>query len=1095
MKKRMIFILIIALVLSPLFSADWDMISKIVASDRSSDEYFGNDVAISGNFAIVGAYRENKSIDEGEVILNAGAAYIFRFDGSEWVQMQKLVASNRGEDYYFGYSVDICGNYAIVGAREEDVAGGHKEGAAYIFYYDGTSWAQQDRIYADDKKYGDYFGYSVALTENRAVIGAIYQDYAEAGSDSIGQAGAAYVFSRTGSSWSQTAKLSAEYRSEGDEFGSHVAMSGSNIVIGVPLEDMDADSLDYEMNAGAAYVFNYDGSHWSQAKKLLASDRNAYDQFGCSVDIDGSTIVVGAWMEDHDADGLNTKEKAGSAYIFDYAGTAWTETQKITDSYRWVGEYFGYDVAIENDFIIVGATQEYHDSSNANFVSDAGGAFIFKNTGGVWHESEKITAYVRSEDDHFGNSVDISADVVLVGASGEDHDAEEANTIYGAGSAYVFSTGIGGTVEPDIMVKGNDIEIVNGDSTPSFDDHTNFDTTQVTVGTLTRTFEIYNTGSGYLHIDSLYFEGFHAEDFSFVAPLPDSIAAGAQTALTISLTPSVVGRRNTVVHIISDDEDESPYTFDIMGAGKLPYSGGSGTELDPYLIMNYSDLIELSQSDFDWDKWFLQTRDIDMSATDSLNIEVIEGVPGAPTFHGFSPIGDSPTEGDRQQVPFSGVYDGGGHKISNLFIDRSSEHTVGLFGYVKDIAHTGHTAIRNVYLEDIFAIGSDYVGGLIGWNIDSWIDSCIVSGSVSTGSGTAGGLVGFDQEEIHNCHTMVYTTGEPAGGLVGYKEFGHIVNCSARDTVFSLMSSAGGLVGSMYQGDIANSFADAYVVGFAFTGGFVGKMTYRSKIENCYSKGKVAGQPETMWGSTGGFCGLVDGYGINLGSFIESSYSLTEVSILGGSTDVNRGFVGTATQTNTFSNNFFNVNTSGQLSDTSAAATPLDSSTMRDLGTYTNTITVGLDLAWDFVYHYYDDTGDEDLWDLDTSGTVNDGYPFLFWENPALVFLPEPEVSIAEQNNPYEYALLPAYPNPFNPRTTISYQMPDADDLKIRIFDINGKKITNLYSGDQEAGRYELTWDATNMPSGLYIVRMTAGDPETGSGHLFMTSQKIVLIK
>jgi len=1087
MKKRMIIVLIIALVLSPLFSADWDMISKIVASDRGSDEYFGNEVAISGNFAIVGAYRENKSIDEGEVIHNAGAAYIFRFDGSEWVQMQKLVASNRGEDYYFGYSVDICGDYAIVGAREEDVAGGHKEGAAYIFHYNGSSWEQQDRIVADDRHFGDFFGYSVAMTENRAVVGAIYQDYAEAGSDSLGQAGAVYVFSRSGESWIQSAKLVAEYRSEGDEFGSQVAISGSYIVVGVPLEDMDEDSLDYEMNAGAAYVFNYEVTHWSQSKKLLASDRNAYDQFGCSVDIDGSTIVVGAWMEDHDVDGLNTKEKAGSAYIFNLNGSVWTETQKIVDSDRWVGEYFGYDVAIDDEYIIIGATQENLDTSAANFISDAGGAFIFRNNGGVWQESEKITAYVRSEDDHFGNSVDISADVVIVGASGEDHDADDANTIYGSGSAYVFSSGIGGTLKPDIMIKGNDIEIVNGDSTPSFDDHTNFDTTQVGVGTLTRVFEIHNNGSGYLHIDSIYFEGFHTEDFSLVPPLPDSIAAGGYETLTISLTPSLVGRRNTVVYIISDDEDESPYTFDIMGAGKLPYSGGSGTELDPYLITCYGDLIELSESDFDWDKWFLQTNDIDMTATDSLNIEIFEAMPPLVMYHGFSPIGDSPTEGDRQRVPFSGVYDGGGHKISNLFIDRSSEHTVGLFGYVKDISHTGHTAIKNVYLEDIFAIGSDYVGGLVGWNLDGWIDSCIVTGSVSTGFGIAGGLVGFDQEEIHNCHTMVYTTGDPAGGLVGYKEFGHIVNCSARDTVFSLMSSAGGLVGSMYQGDIANSFADAYVVGFTFTGGFVGKMTYRSKIENSYSKGKVAGQPETMWGSTGGFCGLVDGYGINLGSFIESSYSLTEVTILGGSTDVNRGFVGTATQTNTFSDNFFNVNTSGQLSDTSAAATALDSTAMRELNTFTNTITAGLDEPWDFAYHYNDDEGDEDIWDLDTSRVINNGYPFLFWENADLISLPEPEVAIVKNTIPDEYTLYAAYPNPFNPRTTIGYQLSADSNVEINIFGISGKQIATLYHGDQEAGSYELTWNANDMPSGVYIVRMVAGD--------FMATQKIVLIK
>jgi hypothetical protein len=650
-----------------------------------------------------------------------------------------------------------------------------------------------------------------------------------------------------------------------------------------------------------------------------------------------------------------------------------------------------------------------------------------------------------------------------------------------------FSTGIGGIVEPEIMVKGNDIEIMNGDGSPSYEDHTNFDTTQVTFGTLERTFSIYNTGSGYLHIDSIYLDGFHAEDFSLLDPFPDSIALGTFGNFTISLTPSVVGRRNTTVYIASNDADEDPYSFVIQGYGKLPYSGGSGTEIDPYIIANYHDLIELSNSPFDWDKFFLQTANIDAAATDSLNLEILEGIPGPPTAHGFSPIGDHPTMGDRQRVPFSGVYDGGEHRICNLYMDRSNEYTVGLFGYVKDVLHASKTAIRKIALEDVFIYGGDYVGGLVGWNIDANIDSCIVSGSVSSGFGTAGGLVGFDQEEINACHSMVYVTGEPAGGLVGYKEFGRIINCSAHDTVFSLGSSAGGLVGSMYQGDIANSFADAYVAGFKFTGGFVGKITYRSKIENCYSKGEVNGQPETMWGSTGGFCGLVDGYGINLGSYIEYCYSLTNVAIFGGSTDINRGFVGTATQTNTFSNNFFNINTSGQLSDTSGAATALDSTAMQDLATYTSTLTPGLDSPWDFAYHFNDDTDDEDLWDLDTSGTINEGYPFLFWENAGFISIVEPEVSIAEQDIPHKFALLPAYPNPFNPKTVIRLHYAVGSNAIVNIYNTQGKLVNQLLNAYLEAGSYKLTWDASDMPSGVYIVRMVAGS--------FVGSQKIVLIK
>ena len=1088
MKKGVKIVIGLCLCVSLIFAGDWNFISKITADDRTSGDYFSNDLAISGNFAIVGAYHESQSVDEGGFLSETGAAYIFRFNGSAWEQMQKLTAPVRIEEDHFGYSVDICGNYAIVGApRKDDTDTDYGEGVAFIYYYDGSTWVLQEKLLSDDRQIGDHFGYHVALTENRAAIGAPYKDIIHSPSDTTFQAGAVYVFSRSGTNWTQTGKVTASDAGFDDRLGLRVDIDGSYLVASTPYEAHDADSMDYEVYAGAAYVYYHGATGWEQQKKLVASDRDMGDFFGYSVAIDGSHIVVGAYMEDHDPSGANRVEKAGSAYIFTHGVGGWTETQKIVGSERWASDFFGRDVDIQDDLIIIGADGEDHDPDGNNYVPAAGAAYIFKNIGGNWLEQEKIAAPVRSEDDAFGNEVAIWEDIVLIGALGEDHDSDEGDTKNGAGAAYIFSTGIGGTVEPDIMVMGNGLEIANGDATPSLDDHTNFDTTQVSAGTLIRHFELHNTGSGYLHIDSLYFDGFHAEDFAFVEPLPDSIAPGTFDILTISLTPSVVGRRNTVVYIQSDDPDESPYSFDIMGAGKLPYSGGSGTELDPYLITCSNDLIELSESDFDWDKWFLQTQDIDMSITDSMNIESIEGMPGPPTYLGFSPIGDSPTEGDRQQVAFSGVYNGGGHKISNLHIERSNEHTVGVFGYVKDVTHTGHTAIRNVFVEDIFAIGSDYVGGLVGWNIDAWIDSCIVSGSVSTGFGAAGGLVGFDQEEIHNCHTMVYTSGDPAGGLVGYKEFGHIVNSSAHDTVFSIGSSAGGLVGRMYQGDIANSYSDAYVIGFNYTGGLVGRISNLSKIENCYSKGKVSGQPTNMFSSTGGFIGLAEGAIVGLGCLVENCYSLTEVEILSTSGITSQGFIGSTSLTNTFLNNFFNVNTSGQLSDTSNASTALDSTAMLDLNTYTNTTTEGLDAAWDFAYQYNDDTGDEDLWDIDTTRVLNDGYPFLFWENGDLISLPEPEVAIADIGLPDDSALLPAYPNPFNPITAISYQLSDNCYAELNIYSIQGKLVDRLIQGYMNAGKYELTWDASDMPSGVYIVRMEAGE--------FLASRKIVLMK
>ena len=1088
MKKHMLCIFIILLSFTFLFSADWEQITKIVASDRTYDDFFSTDLAISGNYAIIGAYREDQSVDEGAALVDAGAAYIFHFNGSEWVEMQKLVAPTRAADDLFGYSVDICGNYAIVGSHQEDVDGLASAGAAYIYYFDGTSWAEQDKLLAVDREIGDHLGYSVALTEDKAVVGAVYEDDNIYGTDSIATAGSAYVFSRSGSTWSQQDKLIPAHRAEDNRFGFHVAISGSYILVSSPYEDMDADSLDLEVNAGAAYVFYNDGGNWIQRQKLVASDRDLGDYFGYRADIDGSTIVVGAYMENHDADGLNRKDRAGSVYIFDRTGSTWSETQKIVASERWVSDFFGHDVAIEDDMLIVGTRGEDHDTLATNYIEDAGAAYLFRNIGGHWTEQEKITESNRRENDSFGTGVSISGNIVLVSAPANDLDEDELNLITSAGAAYIFSTGIGGTVEPEINIKGDSLDIVSGDSTPSKNDNTAFGTTQIIAGTIENFYTIQNLGSGDLSISSISIIDGPANGFSVNALPPAIISPGSSATFSVVFEPPTVGLKEATVQIASDDADENPYIFAIQGTGKLPYSGGSGTEGDPYLIANYEDLLELSTMTHDWGKFFVQTANIDAEATDSLNFGDHDANISTPAIAmGFSSIGDSPTMGNRQRVAFSGSYDGGSYTISDLYINRPFERFTGLFGYVKDVSHTQNTAIKNLNLTKVNINGTYYIGGLVGWNLGASIDSCSVTGTVSSSSGTVGGLVGFDQDMISNCHASGRVSGGTVGGLVGYKEFGKIINCSAMDTVQSTSGTAGGLVGAMYQAEISACYASGSVSGNNYTGGLVGRIQYRSKIFNSYATGDVTGRSFTAYSSTGAFCGYVNGYGINLGSNIENCYSTGLVFYSNAAVPTDRGFVGSTKLTNTFINNFFDLTLSNQLTDAVGAATPKDSIAMRDIMTFTATSTEGLTTAWDFACHFNDDAGDDDIWDMDTSGALNDGYPFLFWENGKDVALQE-EVSIADFDGMIEdFKLSPAYPNPFNPRTAVSFQLSAFSNIELNIYNVQGILVDKLYSGPIEAGHYELTWDASNMPSGVYIVRMIAGS--------FIGSQKIVLIK
>jgi len=279
----------------------FDEQAKIQASDKQGSDFFGT-VAISenGNTAIVGV----SSPITGHA---AGAAYIFTRSGTSWTQQQKIQASDKQQDDYFGSSVSISsdGNTALVGASSEDT-GGSAAGAAYIFTRSGTSWTQRAKIQASDKQGSDLFGYSASISGdgNTALVGAIYED--TGGAD----AGAAYIFTRSGTSWTQQTKIQASDKQEGDNFGWFVSISddGNTAIVGA-FREGTGHPFDRE---GAAYIFTRSGTSWTQKAKIQASDIQGGDQFGYCVGMsgDGRTAIVGAPEED--TGGSN----AGAAYIY-----------------------------------------------------------------------------------------------------------------------------------------------------------------------------------------------------------------------------------------------------------------------------------------------------------------------------------------------------------------------------------------------------------------------------------------------------------------------------------------------------------------------------------------------------------------------------------------------------------------------------------------------------------------------------------------------------------------------------------------------------------------------------------------------------------
>jgi hypothetical protein len=373
------------------------------AVDGADRDHFGSSVAISGDTVMVGA-------DQADWY--SGAVYVFTRSGETWTQRQKFTASDIESGDRFGGSVAIDGDMAVVGADGSAADG--NPGAAYVFARSGETWAQQQKLTASGGAAGDYFGWSVAISGDTVVVGAD-RAVVDANSDR----GAAYVFTRSGWTWTQRQKLTASDGKVGDRFGYSVAIDGDTAVVGAGYADVGL-----KLDQGAAYVFTRSGETWTQRQKLTASDSALGAYFGSSVAISGDTVVVGARGAYVDGE-----VNQGAAYVFTRSGETWTQQQKLTASDGTARDHFGSSVAISGDTVVVGASQadvggNYHQ----------GAAYVFARSGATWTQRQKLTTSRGAAQAFFGGSVAISGGTMVVGAHGADIGANESQ-----GAAYVFA--------------------------------------------------------------------------------------------------------------------------------------------------------------------------------------------------------------------------------------------------------------------------------------------------------------------------------------------------------------------------------------------------------------------------------------------------------------------------------------------------------------------------------------------------------------------------------------------------------------------------------------------------------------------------------
>lgn len=326
----------------------------LVANDPELSDYLGYRVAISddGATVIAGAYNKNRG----------GAVYVFTRSGVTWSQQAKLVPSGASNGDYVGYSVSLSsdGNKALIGAPNKTVTYSN-QGAAYVFTRSGSTWTQQAQLIASDPSSTALFGRSVAInsTGTTAIIGA----YGKAGSYT--NQGAAYAFFWNGSSWSQQSKFVANDPAAQDYFGQSVAVSndGNTALIGAYNKTGPAGT-----QQGAVYVFVRSGTTWAGQTKLSLSDGVSGDSFGWCIALsaDGNVALIGAYTKD---------SSIGAAYVFVRSGSVWTQTSKLVPNDAETGDgNFGYSVALSSDgtLAMVGAYVK-----NTGSVGNAGAVYTF----------------------------------------------------------------------------------------------------------------------------------------------------------------------------------------------------------------------------------------------------------------------------------------------------------------------------------------------------------------------------------------------------------------------------------------------------------------------------------------------------------------------------------------------------------------------------------------------------------------------------------------------------------------------------------------------------------------------------------------------
>ena len=389
-------------------------VQRIQPTTTSPSERFGFDVSMSGNYAAVSAPFHRLDQNDQNPLLYAGAVFIYENVNGTWQFSEKIVPNDRNLVTEFGYSIDMYGDYLVVGAPG-DQAGQPGQpllnyaGAVYVYERNANgSYQLIEKLVANQREGTSFLGYSVSIDQSVIAVGATFNGLDMFDQNDIPFAGAVYIYDFDGSQWNQSQKISAFDRSFGHAFGLSVAVNHNprRLAVGTQRDEIGLPLSVVEYDAGAVYVYSDNGFGFANDAKLISPDREYREGFGCSIDLDDNYLAVGGRLDQDNMAGVYELDTAGAVYIYNANSPAWTFSQKIISSDRQSGDHFGQDVAISSFDtlgatsygLVVGAWKEDHDTQGSSFAERTGSAYFYGYTtiGLNENEAKSLEGYLMN---------------------------------------------------------------------------------------------------------------------------------------------------------------------------------------------------------------------------------------------------------------------------------------------------------------------------------------------------------------------------------------------------------------------------------------------------------------------------------------------------------------------------------------------------------------------------------------------------------------------------------------------------------------------------------------------------------------------------